>query len=368
VASQQLSGALRASGAYLLVGTLASVSASLPRYPVFGAQALRYALATLVLVAADQLHRRHKAHAARSEPARPEAAQRLTVREVGRLVLIAAMGLAGFNFCVTEAVRRTGPTALGTVIAAVPVVLAILAPLARSQPAGRHRPTPRVMGAAVLVAAGAGIATGLGAPSATGLLFALGALAGEVAFTLLAVPLLPKLGPIRLSAYVSALATPMLLGAGLIANGKGAVPLPSPKEAAAICYLAVAVSAGGFFLIYSALPRLGADRAGLFAGLVPFGAMGSAILLGTGTARPADLAGAALVAAGVVTGTASKRPASKRNGIRRHRSSAKHGRGRRVASEPFADGGTAWCGAAVHSEAIQLRPGVSISSHNVNYD
>jgi drug/metabolite transporter (DMT)-like permease len=110
----------------------------------------------------------------------------------------------------------------------------------------------------LLVAAGAGIATGLGAPSATGLLFALGALAGEVAFTLLAVPLLPKLGPIRLSAYVSALATPMLLGAGLIANGKGAVPLPSPKEAAAICYLAVAVSAGGFFLIYSALPRLGA--------------------------------------------------------------------------------------------------------------
>jgi drug/metabolite transporter (DMT)-like permease len=349
------------------------------------------------------------------------------------------MGLAGFNFCVTEAVRRTGPTALGTVIAAVPVVLAVLAPLAKpaappharptTEPrlgpttgqipeptaglarapaataatttgpaAARHRPAPRVLAAAALVTAGAGIATGLGAPSLTGLEFALGALAGEVAFTLLAVPLLPKLGPIRLSAYVSALATPMLLGAGLIANGKGAVPVPSPAEATAICYLAVVVSAGGFFLIYSALPRLGADRAGLFAGLVPFGAMGSALLLGTGTTRPADLAGAALVAAGVVTGTASKGAASKgaaskgaaskgaaskgaaskgaanrgtankRNEIRRHRSSARHGRGHRVASEPFADGGTARCGAAVHPEAIQARPGVSISSHNVSYD
>ena len=318
VASQQLSGALRASGAYLLVGTLASVSAALPRYPVFGAQALRYALATLVLITADHLRRHRRARAPKAQPG---ASQRLTVRELGRLVLIAGIGLAGFNFCVTEAVRRTGPAALGTVIAAVPVVLAVLAPLATEPTATRRRPAPlggfrgvvppgwQSLAAAALVAAGAGIATGLGAPSATGLLFALGALAGEVAFTLLAVPLLPKLGPIRLSAYVSALATPMLLGAGLIANGKGAVPVPSPAEATAICYLAVVVSAGGFFLIYSALPRLGADRAGLFAGLVPFGAMGSAILLGTGTAGPADLAGALLVAAGVLTGTVrSPRP------------------------------------------------------------
>jgi drug/metabolite transporter (DMT)-like permease len=71
------------------------------------------------------------------------------------------------------------------------------------------------------------------------------------------------------------------------------------RHAAAIGYLAVMVCAGGFYLLYSALPRLGADRVGLFAGLVPFGAMGAELLLGAGTVGPADVAGAVLVAAGV---------------------------------------------------------------------
>jgi drug/metabolite transporter (DMT)-like permease len=75
--------------------------------------------------------------------------------------------------------------------------------------------------------------------------------------------------------------------------------MPTAGQAAAIAYLAVAVCAGGFYLLYSALPRLGADRAGLFAGLVPFGAMGAELLLGAGRIGPADVAGAVLVAAGV---------------------------------------------------------------------
>ncbi|MGH3227330.1 MAG: dienelactone hydrolase family protein [Streptosporangiaceae bacterium] len=70
-------------------------------------------------------------------------------------------------------------------------------------------------------------------------------------------------------------------------------------QTAAIAYLAVVACAGGFYLLYSALPRLGADRVGLFAGLVPFGAMGAELLLGAGTIGPADVAGAVLVAAGV---------------------------------------------------------------------
>jgi drug/metabolite transporter (DMT)-like permease len=77
--------------------------------------------------------------------------------------------------------------------------------------------------------------------------------------------------------------------------------VPTAGQAAAICYLAVAVCAGGFYLLYSALPRPGAERVGLFAGLVPFGALGAALLLGAGTIRLADVAGAVIVAAG--TGT-----------------------------------------------------------------
>jgi drug/metabolite transporter (DMT)-like permease len=207
------------------------------------------------------------------------------------------------------------------VIAAVPVVLAITGPLA----AGR-RIAPRVIAAAALVAAGAGVTAGLGGANLPGLLLAVGALGAEVCFTLVAVPLLPTFGPLRLSAYVSGLAVPVLFAFGFAADGRRALPVPTAGEAAAICYLAVAVGAGGFYFLYSALPRLGADRVGLFAGLVPFGAIGAAILLGAGTARPADVGGALLVAAGVAAGTGAK-PAKNTCGD--------------AAAKPNADGGTA---------------------------
>ena len=89
------------------------------------------------------------------------------------------------------------------------------------------------------------------------------------------------------------------LSGGLRASGAYVLTGSLAGVNAAIAYLAVVVCAGGFYLLYSALPRLGADRVGLFAGLVPFGAMGAELLLGAGTIGPADVAGAVLVAAGV---------------------------------------------------------------------
>jgi drug/metabolite transporter (DMT)-like permease len=284
--SGQLSGGLRASAAYLLTGSLAGVNAALPGYPVFAAQALRYTLAATVLAAACWMQgRRHP---------RDRRPVRLTRRVVVLLALQATVGVTGFNYCTAEAVRHTGAATVGTVIAAVPVVLAIAGPLA-----ARRRPAPRVMAAAVLVAAGAAVVTGLGGANLPGLLLALGALVAEVSFTLVAVPLLPIFGPLRAAAWVSACSVPVLFALGFATGGADAVPVPSAGQAAAICYLAVAVCAGGFYLLYSALPRLGAERVGLFAGLVPFGAMGAALLLGAGTIRLVDVAGAVLVAAGV---------------------------------------------------------------------
>ena len=55
---------------------------------------------------------------------------RLTRRVVWLLVLQATVGVTGFNYCTAEAVRHTGAATVGTVIAAVPVVLAIAGPLA----------------------------------------------------------------------------------------------------------------------------------------------------------------------------------------------------------------------------------------------
>jgi drug/metabolite transporter (DMT)-like permease len=295
----QLSGSLRASASYLLTGSLAGVNAAITGYPVLATQALRYTLAAAVLAGACWVQARR--HPQDRQPVR------LTRRVVVLLTLQATVGVTGFNYCAAEAVRHTSAATVGTVIAVVPVVLAIAAPLT-----ARRRPAPRVLVAAVLVAAGAAVVTGLGGANLTGLLLALGALVAEVSFTLVAVPLLPVFGPLRACAWVSACSVPVLYALAFATGGAHALPMPTAGQAAAIVYLAVAVCAGGFYLLYSALPRLGADRVGLFAGLVPFGAMGAELLLGVGTIRAADVAGALLVAAGVAAGAGAGKTRKKR--------------------------------------------------------
>ncbi|MEV6261160.1 DMT family transporter [Streptomyces sp. NPDC051784] len=279
-----------AAAAMLLVGTSTAVSASIADYPVLTGQALRYALAAAILLAVVH-HRRL-----------PRAG--LTPRDFLLLAALSATGLAGFNIFLVEATRHAGPAMIGTVVGAIPVVLALVGPLTQ-----RRRPATRTVGAAAVVTLGAAVATGLGGGSLHGLLLSLGALAGEVAFSLLALPLLPKLGPLRVAAYPAALSVPMLLAASILLDGTNTLRLPTLSEAAAFGYLGVLVTAIAFFLWYDALRRLGADHAGLFAGLVPVGALITTAALGVGTVGPADLAGAALVAVGVTVGLRQPAPA-----------------------------------------------------------
>ncbi|MDO3700249.1 DMT family transporter [Micromonospora sp. C28SCA-DRY-2] len=292
----RLSASVGAASAMLLVGTSTAVSATIAGYPVFTGQALRYALAAAILLAVVRHQRLPRV--------------RLTSRDVLLLIALAATGLAGFNIFLVEATRHAGPAMIGSVVGAVPLVLALIGPLMQ-----RRRPAPRTVGAALVVALGAAVAAGLGSGSLTGLLLSLGALAGEVAFSLLAVPLLPKLGPLRVAAYPAALSVPMLLAAGLVLDGTDSLRLPTPGQAAAFGYLGAIVTAAAFFLWYDALRRLGADRAGLFAGLVPVGALLTAVALGLGEAGPADVTGALLVAAGVVVGVRRPKRASEEHTI-----------------------------------------------------
>ncbi|MFI7277647.1 EamA family transporter [Streptomyces sp. NPDC049879] len=284
-----------AASAMLLVGTSTAVSATIADYPVLTGQALRYALAAAILLAVVRHQRLPRV--------------RLTPRDILLLAALAATGLAGFNLFLVEATRHAGPAMIATVVGAVPLVLALVGPLAE-----RRRPAARTVGAATVVALGAAVAAGLGSGSPTGLLLSLGALAGEVAFSLLAVPLLPRLGPLRVAAYPAALSVPLLLAAGLALDGTASLRAPTLGEGAAFVYLGAIVTAAAFFLWYDALRRLGADRAGLFAGLVPIGALLTTVVLGLGGAGPADVAGALIVAAGVALGL--RQPTAPRRALR----------------------------------------------------
>jgi drug/metabolite transporter (DMT)-like permease len=284
-----LRGSVGAASAMFVVGTLAAVSSVINHYPLYGGQAVRYAMAAVILLAVAR--------------AKGLGLVRLTLRETLLLLSLAATGLVLFNVCVIQATRHASPTLVGTTVGTVPVVLALVAPLL-----ARARPSGRVLAAAAAVVAGATITTGLGSGNLTGLLYAVGALACEACFSLLAIPLLPRLGPIRVSAYTQAAAIPLLLIVAVIADGGGILRTPSAAEAAALLYLGTVVSAGAFFLWYDALPRLGADRAGLFAGMVPIGAIVTTFLLGLGAPTVTELGGAALVIAGLTVGLVPGRP------------------------------------------------------------
>lgn len=142
---------------------------------------------------------------------------------------------------VLGALEEAEPAAVGVVVGCVPVVLALAGPVI-----ARRAPVGRVIAAAVVVTIGAAVVQGVGDTTLAGFLLSLGALAGEALFSLLAVSLLPRLGPVVLSTYVCAMAAGGLGVAALMAEGDQALPLPSAEEGAAIAYLALAVIAIAF--------------------------------------------------------------------------------------------------------------------------
>lgn len=225
--------------------------------------------------------------------------QALTALDWLLVTALAATGVAGFNVLLVLAAQEGHPAMIATVLAAVPVVLGTVGPLLD----GRKPRVPIVVGC-VLVTAGTAITAGLGTMSAVGLALALGALLCDVSFTLFAVPLLPKLGPLRVGAYATAGAVPLLFLAGWVVDGTALLRLPTAVEATALAYQAIFVAVLATLLWYAALPGIRADRGGLAYGAMPAGAAVTALLLGQGAPEPSTLVGMSVAVGGLVVGLA----------------------------------------------------------------
>jgi len=264
-----------------VVGASFPVSEALVDYPLATGQMIRYAAGALILAAL-----------LKGRLGRP------TLKELGLLALVAAVGMAGFNLAVLGAVEHMGATNTGVIIGASPVILALTA----------KTRDPRILMAAGAVVAGAAIVNGADSRiSALGLAIAIAALGCEVGFTLLAAPLLPRLGPMRVAAWSAILATAEL---GVLSRGD--VPAPTNTEAAAIAYLAVFTTALAFVLWFGAVQTLGAAKAGLLVGFMPIAAVTVDAALNGRTPSTADIAGTALVAAGIAFGAMPQRARARR--------------------------------------------------------
>jgi drug/metabolite transporter (DMT)-like permease len=155
----------------------------------------------------------------------------------------------------------------------------------------------RLVLASTVVVLGAALVEGTGRADATGLTAAAGTLAGEVLFSMLAAPLLPRLGPVRVSAWTCALAVPMLVVSAAVAGEHPRVP--TVAEAAALAYLALVLTVGAFLLWYAGLHRLGVARAGVFVGVLPVATLGAAALLDLRAPSAPQAIGVLIVATGL---------------------------------------------------------------------
>jgi drug/metabolite transporter (DMT)-like permease len=262
-----------------VLGCSVSVSRLILDYPTLTGQAMRYAVAALILVALRR---------ARVMP---------TAAEFGRLVLLAATGMAGFNVCLLAALRHADAAMVGTIVGAAPLGIAVAAPLLR-----RSRPAPRLVAASAVVVGGAALVHGGGHADGVGLLAALGAFVGEVCFSLLAASLLPRLGAVGVTAWACALSVPLLLLPAVPLGEFGRMRLPSVPEVTTLAYLAVVLTVLVFLLWYAGIARLGVERAGMLVGLLPVTTLVTASIQDTTVPSLAQAAGVLVVAAGLAGG------------------------------------------------------------------
>jgi drug/metabolite transporter (DMT)-like permease len=267
--------------AMCILGSSFAVSRLLLGYPTLTGQAARYLVAAALLGALVP-----------RSGGRPAGR-----RDLARLAALALCGLAGFNVCVLAALRHADPAALGTVVGGTPLLLAVLGPAL----AGR-RPSARVIASGAVVVAGVALVQDGGHATGAGLCWAFGALAGEVLFSLLAAPLLGELGSVRVSAWACALAVPQLVLAAAVTGEWRRLRMPTAPEAGALLYMAVVLTVGAFLLWYGGLRRLGVERAGMFAGLVPLASLAGAAAMDHSGPAPAQVLGTVTVVAGLVAG------------------------------------------------------------------
>jgi drug/metabolite transporter (DMT)-like permease len=267
----------------VFVGGSVAVSGKLHAAPLFTAQAIRYAFACALLVAA--------ARATGRPILRPRGVELLWLGGV------TASGLVLFNVALVRGSRHAEPAVLGVAVACVPVLMAALGPLLEGR-----RPRAAVLLAAFVVTGGAALVQGVGRADATGIAWAVVVFACEAGFTLLAVPVLGRHGPWGVSVHATWLAAVAFAIIGIDREGIGAAGRLDATEFAAIAYLAIGVTAVAFVLWSSCVRGLGTGAAGLLTGVAPVSAAAFGVALGGALPTPAVWAGIALIAGGLALG------------------------------------------------------------------
>jgi drug/metabolite transporter (DMT)-like permease len=196
-----LAGVATGIGAMVCVGGSVAVSGVLVHAPVFTAEALRYAMACVILLVLARL-----------------AGRRLVLphgTEWLWLAGLAATGLVLFNVALVAGSRHAEPAVLGVAVACVPAVLAVIGPVLEGS-----RPHAAGVTAALVVTCGAALVQGVGRTDGLGVAWAAVVFGCEAAFTLLAIPVLGRHGPWGVSVHTTWIAAAVFAVIGLVHEGR----------------------------------------------------------------------------------------------------------------------------------------------------
>ncbi|MFI6101161.1 DMT family transporter [Lentzea sp. NPDC051213] len=262
-------GVAAGATAATIVGASVPVTGMLEGYPVLTGQAMRYALAAVILLL---------------------VARRLPIpswRDILPLLGVVVTGMLGFNAVLLAAQQYAEPGFVAAVMGASPIALSLLA---------RQRSLAAIVGA-VVVAAGVVVLSGGGAWHGPGLFLALLTMAGEVCFTLFAVGVVKRLGVLGVATWTCLIAA--VVGA-VLGTFVGGWQVPDTRQTFALLALAVLVTALAFGLWYFSVNRLGSGRAGVLIGMMPVSGLVTSVLMGVQEFTLVGAAGATTVALGCV--------------------------------------------------------------------
>ncbi|HEY3734844.1 MAG TPA: EamA family transporter [Streptosporangiaceae bacterium] len=170
----------------------------------------------------------------------------------------------------------------------------------------RQAPRGQIVLAAVIVTAGSVLVEGAAGTNLTGIVWAAVALLCESAFTLLAVPVLPRHGAWGVSLHSAWLGSLMLIVMSMAVEGPAAAARLTAADWAAIGYLAVMVTALAFVLWYSTVAAIGPDLAGLLTGIAPIAATVTGIAAGSRVPGALVWLGMLVVIGGLAAGLRSR--------------------------------------------------------------
>jgi drug/metabolite transporter (DMT)-like permease len=259
--------------------------------PPFTAAALRFLIATPLLYALMRVKRI-------SWP-------RLLPRDLGLLVLQAAAGGVGYTVLLMEGTRLSSPINAGVILGTLPAMSTLIAAIVL-----RERQTPRDWTAAALATLGVLLVTftpGQAMPSAAGLIgdaLVLAAVACEAVFILLNRRLAAPIAPLALSTAMSGLGFALTL-VPMAFEWRSAPNWQAGSEASAllaVAYYALVPTVLGYLCWYAGSARTSGTEAALFTAVAPVSATQFAVLAFGDTLSGMQLAGMALVVAGMLVG------------------------------------------------------------------